>query len=143
MNVVSKIKVSLPYNNLLKFRVLQISAYNNTNKKILSYDGSTRNNYIKFRIFKEKLYDHNYVMSNSQIIHLKDRLSINFDILNCSYDQLIYIFWYCDVENSLNQIYKFDYFKLNEFSKKLGVDMVKVIQMLRKYNNNYKIPKTL
>jgi hypothetical protein len=138
-NFVTKITVTTPYNNMLKFRVLKISAYNKLNKQIISYDGSTKNNYIKFRIFKEQLLTSNYQMTPYQTNILKKQLSINFDIVNCSYDTLIYTLWYCGVENNLNKIYKYNYNQLTIFSNSLGVEINEVEKMLYKYNNKYKL----
>jgi hypothetical protein len=112
---------------------MAISVYDGNN--IIYYNKKyLNNNLIKIKSIKNNIQNKNYKFTQNQLHYLVLKMGIKFNIVNCTYDTLLYIFHFYGVENNLNIISKYTNKELNTFSKSINIDKNDILLMLKKYN---------
>ena len=120
-----------PWWQPLGFRVWTLSATHNG--ETIEYSENCKNNHIKLQRFKKKLAERDLTLSESQVLDLKKKLSIDFVVADQSPDDLRRMCAHCGVETDIQAVIKYDEDSLRTFGEGLGLDFAELEDVLVKH----------
>ena len=122
---------SHPWWQPLGFRVWTLRATHDG--QTIEYAENCKNNHIKLQRFKKKLAARGLALSESQLLDVKQKLSIDFAVADQSPDDLRRMCAHCGVETDIQAVIKYDEDSLRKFGEDLGLDFPELEDVLVKH----------